>query len=401
MAPANVALAVALAGSIAWRLGARRAGEDLLGPFRRLSPLHLPVGLFVLLSAVAAFLSTRPARSIPEVKGLVTFLLVALVAGLVDDAGDAHLLVDLLRLATLYLVLRGLVDWFLLGRNHVDARMTGGLSTYMTYAGLLMTFGLVLAGRALTVGRPRAERLVDGPLAAAAFVLVGLTFTRNAYLGVAVGAVVLLLTARARLALALPPAVLLLFLALPAGVRERAASTLDPSDAAARDRLAMWAAGAEMIGDRPLLGVGPGRVGELYAAYRKPGYVDESVGHLHDNLIQVAAETGVPSALAYLALVVVAFVAAWPLARDRSRPAVRAIARGALAANAALFVAGLFEYNFGDVEVLRATLVVLALPFAAARVPEGPAAPAREEAPPASPGNPRTGRSAEGSPPPP
>ena len=71
--------------------------------------------------------------------------------------------------------------------------------------------------------------------------------------------------------------------------------------------------------------------------------------------------------LAGVMLVAAAALRAWPLARDRSRPGVRALARGALAANAALFVAGIFEYNFGDVEVLRLMLVVLALPFAAAR----------------------------------
>jgi hypothetical protein len=37
---------------------------------------------------------------------------------------------------------------------------------------------------------------------------------------------------------------------------------------------------------------------------------------------------------------------------------------------AALFAAGMFEYNFGDVEVLMATLVVATLPFAAARARE-------------------------------
>jgi hypothetical protein len=31
---------------------------------------------------------------------------------------------------------------------------------------------------------------------------------------------------------------------------------------------------------------------------------------------------------------------------------------------AAVFAAGMFEYNFGDVEVLMATLVVATLPFA-------------------------------------
>lgn len=242
----------------------------------------------------------------------------------------------------------------------------------MTYAGLLMVLALVLAARALTRSLPAPGRVADGLLAVGAALLVGLTFTRNAYLGLAAGLVVLVLTARPRLGLVLPPLVALLVLLLPAGVKERAASTFDRTDAAARDRLAMWRAGAVMVSERPFFGVGPGRIKELYPLYRQPGFVEPAVGHLHDNAIHVAAETGVPSALAYLALVVAAF-SAWPLARDRSRPAVRALARGALAANAALFVAGVFEYNFGDVEVLRLMLVVLALPFAAARAGTGAA----------------------------
>ena len=128
----------------------------------------------------------------------------------------------------------------------------------------------------------------------AAAVLVGLTFTRNAYLGLAAGAVVLVLTARPRLSLALPPLAVLLFLVLPAGVRERAASTFDRTDAAARDRLSMWSSGAAMISERPFFGVGPGRIKELYPVYRRPEFVEASVGHLHNNLVNVAAETGIP-----------------------------------------------------------------------------------------------------------
>ena len=87
-------------------------------------------------------------------------------------------------------------------------------------------------------------------------------------------------------------------------MKERAASTFDRTDAAARDRLSMWSSGAVMISERPFFGVGPGRIKELYPVYRRPEFVEASVGHLHDNLVNVAAETGIPSALAYLALVV-------------------------------------------------------------------------------------------------
>jgi O-antigen ligase len=371
-AVANIALALALLASLLWRWRARKAGEGLPGPFRRVSPLHGPVALFVLLSLLAVPFSTDAPGSAVAVKGLLTFLLVALVAGLVEDGDDAHLVVDALRLTTLYLVLRGLVDWFVLGHDNVWERLSGGLSIYMTYAGLLMVLSLVLAARALTAGRPGGSRLADGILSVAGAVLVGLTFTRNAYLGLAVGILVLVLTARPRLSLVLPPLAVALVLVLPAGVKERAATTFDRTDAAARDRLAMWTSGAEMIAQRPFFGVGPGRIKELYPLYRQPGFVEASVGHLHNNVVNVAAETGLPSALAYLAIVVAAFVATWPLARERSRPDVRALARGALAANAALFTAGLFEYNFGDSEILRLMLVVLALPFAAARAERAP-----------------------------
>ena len=312
-----------------------------------------------------------------QTKRLVTFLLVFLVSALVDDEEDAHLLVDALRLTTLYLVLHGLVDYFIKGQDNVWERLSGGLSIYMTYAGLLMVLALVLAGRAMTAGRSRAGRIADAVLAVGAVALVGLSFTRNAYLGLAAGAVVLALTVRPRLSLFLPPLFVLLVVVLPSDVRQRVASTFDRTDAAARDRFTMWASGAEMVRERPFFGVGPARIHDLYPVYRGAGFVEPSVGHLHDNLIHVAAETGVPSALVYLALVVASFAGAWPLARDVTRPGVAALARGALAANAALFVGGLFEYNFGDVEILRLMLVVLALPFAAAsagRAADRPAA---------------------------
>jgi hypothetical protein len=41
--------------------------------------------------------------------------------------------------------------------------------------------------------------------------------------------------------------------------------------------------------------------------------------------------------------------------------------RAALGALTGLFVAGLFEYNFGDSEVLMLTLLLMALPYASRR----------------------------------
>ena len=145
-------------------------------------------------------------------------------------------------------------------------------------------------------------------------------------------------------------------------------SATNPRDVTMNDRLAMWKAGGEMIADRPLFGVGPGRVKVLYSVYRVPGWVNPTPGHLHNNLVTIAAETGIPSVLAYLAFVGAFFHSALRIVRraPRGDPA-RGVALGAIGAMAGLFVAGLFEYNFGDVEVLMATLIVATLPFTGAR----------------------------------
>jgi putative inorganic carbon (hco3(-)) transporter len=363
---ANILLTLTLLSTVVWRLRARRSGEDFLGPFRRTSPVLVPLGIFVGLSVLSCFFSTLPGRSLIQLKGFGTFLLLPFVVALLADDEDVEFAVDIWRMTAAYLVLRGLAE-YVGGFDNLDARLSGGLSVYMTYDGLLMIFAFVLGSRGLSGAGSRASRAFDLAVAAASVLGIALTLTRSAYLGVAVGAALYVLLARPKLALLMPVAAAVLYLAMPAAVRDRARSTLDRTDESARDRFVMWSAGAQMVKDRPFFGVGPGRVKTLYPVYRGPGYVEPRPGHLHNNLIMTAAETGIPSALAYLWFVGAFLFHGVLLARSPLPPARLALVRGCLSAMAALFVAGMFEYNFGDVEVLMATLVVAALPFAGSR----------------------------------
>jgi O-antigen ligase len=362
IAVANIALTVCAAATIAWRVLAARRGEDPLAPFRRPSPLNGPIGAFVLLTIASAVFSTLPSRSLPELKGLGTFGLAVFTVALLRERADVAFLLSLWRVTTLYLVVRGVLEW-MAGANSTGARITGGLSVYMTYAGLLMCFALLFASLALDASRKARARAFDAALGLLAAVGVSLSLTRSAYLGLAVGLALLLAIAHARLLLALPVAVLAAAVLVPAAVRARALSSFDPNDPTMRDRLLMWRAGASMIADRPLFGLGPKRVKDLYPVYRRPGWVLPNPGHLHSNMVTVAAETGIPSLVAYLAFVAAFFVGAARRLRG-AEPFDAAVVRGAMAVMAALFAAGLFEMNFGDVEVLMATLVIAALPFA-------------------------------------
>jgi O-antigen ligase len=367
IAVANIALALCAGCSIAWRIGERRRGDDLLGPFRRPSPLKGPIGAFVLLSIGSCVFSTLPSRSLPQVKGLGTFALVVFAVALLRDRDDVALLLALWRGTTVYLVLRGVLEWTA-GSQSTAARITGGLSVYMTYAELLMSFALLFAALALQEGRDARARLVDALLSAGAAAGVALSLTRSAYLGLAVGLGLLLAMLRPRLLVVLPFAAAALALFVPASVKARAASSFDRRDPTFQDRLLMWRAGLQMIEDRPLFGLGPKRVKDLYPVYRRPGWALPNPGHLHSNVVTIAAETGVPSLIAYLAFVLAFFVHAWRRARRASDAGERSVVCGAIAVMAALFVSGFFEASFDDVEVLMTTLVVASLPFALAPV---------------------------------
>jgi O-antigen ligase len=139
-------------------------------------------------------------------------------------------------------------------------------------------------------------------------------------------------------------------------------SMFNAQDPANQDRLAMVEVGARMIADHPLTGVGPNMVPRLYEKYR-PDYAINPVNpHLHNVPLQIAAERGVPALAVWLWCIGAIVISAFRLFR---RGDERVLAAGALAAVAAMFAAGFFEYNFGDSEFLMMFLVLVTLPFAA------------------------------------
>ena len=108
---------------------------------------------------------------------------------------------------------------------------------------------------------------------------------------------------------------------------------VDLSDVSNYDRLCMAKAGIEMIADRPLLGIGPEMIPERYPIYRDPTAPRFWVPHLHDNLLQIAAERGLPA----LAAAVRGFRAAGGFEAARAGPAAASAAGlhlGALLARA-------------------------------------------------------------------
>jgi O-antigen ligase len=150
----------------------------------------------------------------------------------------------------------------------------------------------------------------------------------------------------------------------PPSVTARFDSMFNMSDPTNRDRVAMFSAGRDMIRAHPVLGVGPQMVERVYPEYRDPDAVEAIVPHLHNVPLQIAAERGLLALAAWLSFVVIVVVDLFRGLRANRHPVLPA---AGLAAMAAMATAGLFEYNFGDSEFLMLLLVLLTLPFAAAR----------------------------------
>jgi O-antigen ligase len=110
-------------------------------------------------------------------------------------------------------------------------------------------------------------------------------------------------------------------------------------------------------------------VQRYYPLYRDEDAPQWHVPHLHNNTLQIAAANGLFAAAAYLAFMALFFARTIVLLRRERRPDRAALLAGALLAGTALFVAGFFEYNFGDTEVEMASLLVFAVPFSKATEP--------------------------------
>lgn len=317
-------------------------------------PLAAPVAVFCGASVLSAFFSVDPWVSVAQLPRLLVFLLVPLGANLMSE-GAFRFLAWGLSGVTSMLSLWGLWQ-YAHGYDSLEHRIRGPLSHYMTYAGwLLLAFCVLLALALLSRERGRWFWLVS---AALALVAIFLSYTRNVWVGMGVGVLVLAACWRRRLLLLYPVLGAAVLVVFPSEVRERLFSMLDLRQPANFDRLCMVYSGVQMVRDHPLTGVGLDMVPKMYPLYRRDDAPRYRVPHLHNNLLQIAAERGLPALVAYLWLVGSFLAQAWR-SLPRLAPFPRAAVAAALSAVAATTAAGLFEYNFWDAEIQYLTLVLV------------------------------------------
>ena len=111
---------------------------------------------------------------------------------------------------------------------------------------------------------------------------------------------------------------------------------------------------------RPLTGVGPDMLIQVYPGYRDSDAVNQLNPHVHNVPLQIAVERGLPALAIWLWFIVT-------LLRDflRLRKHDPFLPNAGIACVAAMLAAGMFEHNFGDSEFLMLFLLLVTLPYAA------------------------------------
>jgi len=319
-----------------------------------------PLAAYAVLSIIVCFFSVSPEVSFKEARELLLYLAVPItMSATVYERGRFS--------STTALLASGLISsiysvGYMVIRSRPGERIHGFMGHYMTQAGLLLLF--ICAALSFWLFVKDRRRWLWGAAFVLAIVSLALTLTRSAWVGVVVAAAFIVFLYRPKALLLIPVLIALFLLVSPQPMKRRALSTFSLHAYSNVLRIEYLKAGWRIIRDFPLHGTGPDTVDMVF---QNPKYGLSEVGrqnvHLHNNLIQIAAERGIPTFLAWMTFIVWAFVSLLKLIRDRDS-AVFPYAAAAAAALLGLFTAGLFEYNFGDSEVTVLFLYLITLPFA-------------------------------------
>jgi O-antigen ligase len=333
-------------------------------------PIKGPLILFMAYTVLALAFSPEPRIGLPPINKFWLFSIILLVANTLSTEQIQRTYRWLFGIGITAAALT-IAQYFIASRISVENRLTGFMGHHMTLSGELMLVLLALLGYVL-FARPTAKLGWLMGLAAIA-VAIGMTLTRSVWIACLTGALILILMRRVHwlMVATMLAAVLVIGVVAPGMIQRRVTSMFDSSDPSNYARLAMWQTGLRMIQSHPWLGVGPQRISKTFYDYHPVPEDRNRLAfypiHMHNNLLQFAAERGIPCALLWLWLMIKLAADHWQRFRQSSRsfasPGKASAAAIGFVSVLALFVAGLFEFNFGDSEVQMVFLFLVTAPY--------------------------------------
>jgi O-antigen ligase len=240
--------------------------------------------------------------------------------------------------------------------------------SYMTAGGLKMMSSLLIIPFLINKSTPKREKLLLAVFLLPIFCALMLTNTRSSWLGFVTGGVIIAIVQSRKFLIALVGLIVAFFLFAPAHQVDRARSIVDMSHPSNYGRIHMWQTGIKIAKDYPLLGVGDTDLHVFYEKYKDPSDL-ETGGHLHNNFITLLVTIGGIGLAVVLALFFrIAQVLIGLLRTHRADWLSGSVIAGVLAAYGAFQMNGMFEWNFGDHEIVVFLWFFVGLALASGRV---------------------------------
>jgi O-antigen ligase len=235
------------------------------------------------------------------------------------------------------------------------------MSHIFTFSAILMMVGSMAFAR-LILSHPRNKWLYISSIIIT--ICLTLTLTRLIWLGTLCGLALLVFTRKKILIIAFLIVLTVAFFLSPTLIQERFQSIVDFNDATSTLRIQMWTASLDVIKDYPLTGCGYECLYLIYDQYPQHPILQEFYYNLHNNIFQITVDSGLIGLGAWLGLWVAYFLAVY---RKFHQPSTHALPQwiicGSAAAVLSFLIAGLFETNFYDSEVVMVLYFIMALPF--------------------------------------
>jgi O-antigen ligase len=316
------------------------------------------------LSLVSAIFSVNPEISLGASKQLLYFLVVPIVYT------GFRKTIEIKRANIALLVSAYIAIFFSLFYHFTKAapgeRIAGFMGHYMTQAGVLLLFS-AMALSMFIFTRDKYRFLWGAAFGLSQVVLI-LTSTRSAWIGMIIAAIVVLFFFKPKTLIIVPVVVASIMLFSPREVKQRALSIFSTRSYSNAQRIEYMKAGLQIIQEYPLVGTGPDTVDMVFQHPRYDLSEDAKRNvHLHNNIIQIGAERGIPTLIVWSITMVWICISLVKLTFNRD-PTLFPLTVAALASFLAHFAAGLFEYNFADAEVAVLFFYLITIPFAQARI---------------------------------
>jgi O-antigen ligase len=342
------------------------------------------LALFIAGTLLAVVFSLEPAAAWPQIKKLYVFsMLVVVFTALRDMTLVRRVFLAWIGIAAASGVL-GIVQFIQklgmarrLGADlyqfYVGSRITGFMSHWNTFSAEEM-YVLIMLCSFLFFGIVDWKRawiwMSCGVIIGSAVVLAE---TRAVWIGLSIGILYLVWNWRRWLVLVAPVLAAVAFLAAPPVIRERITSIVHPHEGYIDSnsfREVTRRTGLRMVKAHPWLGLGPEMPRKHFDEWMPPDIVEKPIGayvHLHNVYLDYAAERGIPTLLAMLAMLA---TMVWNFFRGLhnlppGRSDRRFVLHGAIAVVIATMIEGVAEYNLGDTEVLTMFLIVMACAYVA------------------------------------